>query len=127
MIESNKISTVLSVMNRETKEGKITWTELIRTNELSLNSNEELVGKVYTANYKDRILIIFKCLVQIQTDEFEFNWTPDYRLTMLDKNGKVDWEFPRHRAIVDLYESVRFKVANIESFLDTFEADPLDF
>jgi len=126
MIESGKISTVLSTMNRETKEGKITWTELIRINEIGLSSNEEVTGKVYRTTYKDRDFIIFKCLVKIQTDEFEFNWTPDYRLTMLDTSGKIDWEFPRHRAIADLYESVRFKVADIESFLDMFETDPLD-
>lgn len=121
MIESNKISTVLSTMNRETIEGAITWTEMLRVNDIGLNSNEELSGKVYQANYKDRNFILFKCLVKIQTDEFEYNWVPEFRLIMLDKKGKIDWEFPGHRAISDLYESVRFKVSDVEPFFDSFE------
>jgi hypothetical protein len=126
MIESNKISSVLSAMNRETKEGKISWTELTRVNDIGLNSNEELSGKIYRTIYKDRHFTLFKCLIKIQTDEFEYNWTPEYRLIILDNNGKIDWEFPRHRALFDLYESVRFKVADIESFLNTFDDNPIN-
>jgi hypothetical protein len=111
MIESNKISTVLSTMNRETIEGSIKWTELVRVNDIGLNSNEKLSGKVYQAEYKGRAVVVFKCLVKIQTEEFEYNWVPEFKLIMLDNKGKIDWEFPRHRAISDLYESVRFKVS----------------
>jgi hypothetical protein len=98
-------------MNRETIEGSIKWTELVRVNDIGLNSNEKLSGKVYQAEYKGRAVVVFKCLVKIQTEEFEYNWVPEFKLIMLDNKGKIDWEFPRRRAISDLYESVRFKVS----------------
>ena len=127
MIESSKISSVLSQMNRETKEGIIKWTELLRHKDIGLTSNEELSGKVYETTYKERHFLIFKCLVKLQTDEFEYNRVPEHKLIMLDKNRKIDWEFPSHRAIMDLYESVRFVVADIETFLNSFEDDKLEF
>ena len=51
---------------------------------------------------------------------------PDHKLVILDVDGNIDWEFPRHRGISDLYDSVRYKVANVQSFFDSFK-DEIDF
>lgn len=125
MIDDNKISIVISKMNRDTKENKLKWTEPVRVRSLKLNSSEELVGKIYQTEFNNRILWLFKINQQIQTDEFEFTWIPAYKLIVLDSNQDIDWEFPHHRGIMDLYETVSYKVADMDSFFNSIKDDDI--
>ncbi len=119
MNEENKISKKLSQINRYTKERGIFWETLIHYPNLGLSSNEELVGKIYQTEFEGRKLRLFKINRKVQTDEFEFNWIPAFKLEILDHNDSSDWEFPDHRGIWDLYDSVRYQVSNIDSFLSS--------
>lgn len=119
MLGDNKISFVISKMNRDTKENKLKWSEPAIYRDLKLNSSEELVGKIYQTEFNNRTIRLFKINKQIQTDEFEFTWVPDYKLIILDSNWNIDWEFPRYREIEDLYKTVSYKVADMDSFFNS--------
>lgn len=123
MISHNKLTSVLSKLNKETKKNEIKWDEPILYRNLQLNSSEELIGKIYATMFNDRHLWLFKINQQIQTDDFEFTWVPSYKLIVLDESQKIEWEFPYHRGIMDLYESVSYKVANMDSFFDSIKDD----
>jgi hypothetical protein len=127
MIDENKITKVLSQINRDTKEGKITWQQPDKRPKLGLSSNEELVGKIYETEFNNRGLRLYKINERIQTDEYEFNWVPSFKLEILDEYDNVDWEFPYHRGIIDLFESVRFKVSDVESFFNSINDDEPTF
>ena len=125
MIDDNKITIMLSKLNSETKENKLKWNEHFKGKFPNLSSAEELVGKIYETTFNNKILWLFKINQRYQTDEFEYTWMPSYKLIILDSNYDIDWEFPSHRGIMDLFETVSYKVADMDSFFASIKDEDI--
>ncbi len=123
MIEENKISAALSKINRDTREAKLVWKTIKLFSNSQLGLAEEIVGKIYSTEFNNRKILLFKVNKKVQTDEFEFNWIPSYKLVVVDQNYNIDWEFPQHRGIADLYETVSYKLADMDSFFNSIQDD----
>lgn len=109
-------------INRETKEGKLVW-ESSGIRPTSLSGNEILKGLEYSCKVLTKILRLYQYQYKIYTDEDTYYWENGYRLEFIDIWGNTQWPFPYNRAIDDLYDSVQFKLVNVEGFMDDFLAD----
>lgn len=123
MIEENKIVKVISLINKLTKEGAITWEIVHNPSRLSLNGDESLNGFVYDATFNNQKLRLFKYNHKFYTDYDEYATTSSTRLSFIDNQRNSLWDFPEDRAIDDLYQTVRFKTSRIEDFFNSLELD----
>ncbi|MBK9718214.1 MAG: hypothetical protein IPO85_12010 [Saprospiraceae bacterium] len=112
-------SKIITKLNRDTKEGTIKW-EVNRNKPSSLSGSEVLTDNVYTCKVLDKQFRLFKYQSKFYYDEGVYEWTDNFRLEFVDGWGNSEWAFPDNIAIYDLYETVRFKTSNIESFIDKF-------
>lgn len=115
-------------INRETKDDKLTWRK-VALRPTSLSTSEELRGPVYESKVLNRDVILYKYQAKHYTDEDEYFWLDGYNLDFVDKMNITEWTFPNDNSIHDLYETVRFKMANVSSFLDEYleEEEETDF
>lgn len=121
MVNEKQITQVLSEINRATIENEIEWYNEAFNPDVDLDSYQIFSGVTYSTTFKDRRFILFKIKQQIvpesyNDDPFEIFV---FRLIIKGKGGTVDWEFPEHRGIKDIYESANYKSAEIKDFFDT--------
>ena len=123
---------MLTKLNRDTKENLVKW-EIISSRPSSLSGNEVLTDNVYTCMVLDRKIRMYKFQSKIYYDEGAYEWSDGYRLEFIDNEGNSEWGITNDSAIYDLYETVRYKTSDIESFMDKYlkdekkEVDPFDF
>ncbi len=117
-MESKYIKTVLK-LNRLTKENELVW-NTARFEPNSISGTERIVGNSFITTANKKQLRLYKFESRHYTDEDEFYWVPDYRLEIIDDRGNGGWQFPEHRAIMDLYDSVIYKISGTEEFVDGF-------
>lgn len=118
MLEINKNRLVITKLIQETQKGNIAW-ESNANVEITLPHEGEVVDKVYFGSYKDKNFRIYRYRYREYTEEFDtLYWTSSIKLEILDEDDHPEWEFPSDNSLNDLYEAVRYKVADVASLID---------
>jgi hypothetical protein len=118
MSEINKNSLVITRLIQETQKGNIIW-ESIDDFDIVLPHEGEIVDKIYSGSFKNKKFRIYRYRYRTYTEEFDhLYWSSSIKLEILDDHDYPDWEFPSDNSLNDLYESVRYKVANIGGLID---------
>ena len=112
------------------QDGKIEWrsAELVR--------DDITVESVFIAEYKDRLLRIYKYVYKVEkpspfyispsifTHKEEYpSWETSVTLEFIDTNGLSLWKFPYTNALYDLLQAVQYQVAGVDEFLDEIIID----
>ncbi|WP_047547414.1 hypothetical protein [Psychroserpens sp. Hel_I_66] len=119
---TSKVSRTVLKLNDLTKADEIKW-KLWTIPIDSLSGMERLIGNPYVTVVSDKKFRIYKYEFRHYTDEDNWDWVPRCRLEFIDENGKGGWQFPDDERIVDLMETVLFKVSGASDFFDNFLAD----
>ena len=106
-------------LNKLTKEDGIIW-ESSRVQPDSIAGTERLVGNPYIAKISDKKFRLYKYEERYYHDEDVYDWVPSYRLEFIDESGKGEWVFPDNLGIVDLYDSIQYKISGVDDFFDDF-------
>lgn len=116
--EKYKVQKVIHKLIKATADGEISWS-ISHNSSVKLEEDGELIGKAYTTNYMGRIfrMYAFKYLMY-QPDFDKFYKTTSKNLELIDFQNEVLWIFPFDNSINDLYDMVRYKVANVDQLLD---------
>ncbi len=119
-MSTSKYLKIIVKLNRDTNEEKIYW-EINRSIPL-LSAHERLIDNVYTVKISDKNLRLFKYDYRYYLDEDTYDWVRTCRLEFIDIHGNSEWTFPNdlRNAIEDLYETVRFKTAKVDNFLNDY-------
>jgi hypothetical protein len=126
MIEESKIVKAISLMNKLTKQGELTWTIIKNPTKLSLSGDEKLNGFAYGTVFKDQHLRIFRLDSTYYSEYDTYEVSSHHRLSFIEPDGSPLWDFPHDRVIDDLYETVRYKTSNVESFFDKLNLEDYD-
>jgi hypothetical protein len=115
---SKKIEKALLAINNGTLKNVIKWTHLDIAKAPSLNGYESLNGQIYATEYINKKLCLYRYDTRVYIDEDA--WHPDtaYKLMFITDENKTDWEFPSHRLLKDLYESVTYQIASVDDFFE---------
>ncbi|MCU0447698.1 MAG: hypothetical protein MUE85_22585 [Microscillaceae bacterium] len=118
---SDKLVRVVTKLNRETQEGKLKWI-ISELPVKSLSGTESLIDKAYTTEVDGKRMRLYRFNDRFYTDYEEYVKQDYIRLEFIDKNDNSEWIFPSYvsSSIYDLYESVRYKVANVDGFIEKF-------
>ena len=113
----------------ETKKAIVKWKISSPRSIDSLEGEQNLIGKVYETEYKNKNLRLYKYSEPVQVDEFEYLTKTFYKLEFTDENDRNLWTFPYYiRELQDLYETVQFKSSDLDKFFDDIiPDDPYDF
>lgn len=104
-------------LNEMTQDGNLLWNTVPNAESLSLGKDKP-VKTIFQTVYKGKELRIYEETYKYWTDEDRFEWSSRIILAIVGENGENLWEFPAVVGIIDLYESVRFQVANVNQFIE---------
>lgn len=110
---------VILKLNRDTKEDKVIW-EVSHVSPSSLGGTEKLLDNTYVAKIGIKKIRLYKYEGKYFIDEGQYEWIEYYRLEFIDFYDKSEWEFPRDRAVEDLYDTVRYKTSKVEDFFKDY-------
>jgi len=128
MINSDdKISTLLVKLNRLTSLRKIEWTVQDAPRPLS-RGTDDYIPFFMTARYRGQLFGLFQQRFQsYDGDREKFYWNERLVLAILDSEGRALWEATQpYSAVLDLFETARRKVANVDEIIDDLLADDGD-
>jgi len=120
-MKSNDTTKFVNKLNRETKENKVLW-EIKNSSPSSLANDERILNNThYLAKIDNKQGVrLYKFQSKYYTDEDTYSWSDNLRLEFIDSFSNSTWEFPNDAATLSLYETVRYKTAGVESFLDSY-------
>jgi len=121
MSDGKNITQLIVKLNKMTQGGELGWSS--HNLKLTLDYQEEIVDKVYRTSYKDKYFRLFKYRSRHYTDEDVFHWITGWRMEITDENYNAEWRFPEERAISDLYDSVRYQIANVDDLINDLLSD----
>ena len=128
--KKDKFVEAVAKLIKFTQDGKIEW----RSAELV--PDDIKVESVFSAEYKDRLLRIYKFVYKVEepspfdisrsifTHKKEYPyWAASVTLEFIDRNGLSLWKFPYTNALYDLLQAVQYQVAGVDEFLDEIIID----
>ena len=86
---------------------------------------DDFIPFFISARYKNQEFALYQQRYQsYDGDRDRFYWSERIAFAILDHEGRVLWEMPRYSsALVDLFETARRKVANVEGIIDDLLSD----
>ncbi|KPA11391.1 hypothetical protein MHK_008414 [Candidatus Magnetomorum sp. HK-1] len=114
-----KIDKALIVLNKGTVDETIKWKTVTLNNAPGLEGYEELNGNVYCCKHKGKRLCIYKYDTRYYVDEDAWYPSSSTRLLFINDDYAAEWCFPENRMINDLYSSVSYQIAQVDSFFDS--------
>jgi hypothetical protein len=129
MISENKISKFIALLITDTKKDKAKWEISTRRTIDSLEGEQNVIGKIYETEFKEKYLRLYKYWEPIQVDEFDYLRKTFFKLEFIDENGRNLWTFPFYiRELQDLYETIQIKSSELDKFFNELIPDePLEF
>lgn len=106
---------LLQHIYQETKLGLLNWSEI--GIDRYIRSDGEVIGKYYCADLKGKKILLYRYKYKHYIDEDEYHWQEDIMLEITDKHFKQECEIESDNTMISLYNSVRYKEANLDSFL----------
>jgi hypothetical protein len=130
MMETKKsFSEILSRIISLTKQGDIIWSKDTRSRELLTSQGKVNIDIVYMTNYKGRLLRLYKekksvdelsraagALIRITGITHSIDY---FTIELIDSERNIEWNFPNVPETKELYEVVKYQVADITGFIDT--------
>lgn len=115
----DKTTTLLVKLNRLTSLGKINWTVEPPPRAI-VRGIDDRIPVFLRALYKGRSLGLFQQRYQTYDGERDrFFWSERVVLAILDSDDNVLWEVANNSsALNDLFDTVRRKVADVDSIID---------
>jgi len=125
MAKEDKIMRAISKINRLTQEGEIKWTKAEEAPKCLTTGTDDKILNFYLTSYENRNLGIYEERYQAWDGYSErFSWEQRIVLAIFDSDWKQrEWEFPQKPGLYDLYRSVEYQVADVDSFLGSLLSD----
>ena len=118
MYYSDKTTTLIVAINRDTIEKKLTWTAIDAPIELTAGS-EDRISIVYWTDYKERKVVIYTRKYKNYFDESEWAWAEGVVLAIVTPDFKTLWETDEQtQALRDLFSSVSKQASGFNDLLD---------
>ncbi len=131
MFDKEKAGKAIVKLIKETSDGNVIWDVVNLTKEDLQSIDGEVIGSVYTTGYKGRSFKLYEC--KNEEGVFKYSVPIDslsalsvtIRLEIMDPNTKRGlWTFPLDtNGLIDLYNTVKFKTADVDKVLDDILAD----
>jgi len=119
MDDLNKNSLVITKLIQETQRGTIIWESSTDKTGITLPFDGEVIDKIYISTLNDVRFRIFRFrFKEFDSDLVNFYFESSIRLEIIDNDGFSEWEFPSDNSLNDLYEAVRYKVADVNKLID---------
>lgn len=124
MIPEDKVTSLIVKLNKLTSLGQIQW-EIMDVPRSILRGTDDHIPMFMVTNYKGQQFALYQHRYQSYDGERDrFFWNETLVLAILDPEDRLLWETHGYSAaLLDLFETVRKKVANIEELLDDLLAD----
>jgi hypothetical protein len=113
--EHDRIVDAVGRLTNLTQSGELKW---------SLQSypygDTGVIGPIYRAEHKGRMLRLRKCEVEVEESR---SWRKRaqevrYVLDFVDENNNSIWAFPASDAVEHLYDAVGYQTAGVSEYLD---------
>lgn len=128
--KKDKFVEAVTKLIKLTQEGEIEWRSA------NLVRDDIKVESVFKAEYKDRLLRIYKYVYKVEKpspvlishrifahkEEYPY-WETSVTLELIERNGLSLWKFPYTNALYDLLQAVQYQVAGVDEFLDEIIID----
>ena len=125
MLDSDgKITSLLVKLNRLTSLDKICW-QVEDPPRPMIRGTDDVIPFFLYASYKGQRFGLYQQRYQSYDGERDrLYWNEKVVLAILDFDGRVLWETPRQSsALMDLFETARRKVVNIDGVIDDLLSD----
>lgn len=117
-MKNAEVNQVITTLNRLTIEGAINWNPMQLHKVPGLVGYQKVNGQVFSSEYKNKKLVLYKYDDRSYYDEDAWHPEIGYRLMVVNNENELAWEFPENRMTPDLYDSILYKVANIDNFFN---------
>lgn len=117
MGDLKKYVKTVAKLNELTQDRNLLWSTIPDAESLNLGKDKP-VKTVFQSDYKGKELRIYEETYKFWTDVDRFEWSNRIVLAIVGDDNENLWEFPSVIGITDLFESVRFQVANVDQFID---------
>lgn len=124
MSTDNEIIQVITKLNRLTQEGKIHWERMEPPAYLTTGTDVKILD-FYGTEYKGRNIGIYEERYQDYDDVFGHGiyWTDRLVLAFFSEKWGQEWEFPKSTGIYELLTSIKYEVADVDTFMDEILKD----
>ena len=119
-----EIIQVITKLNRLTQEKKLEWMRMDPPVSL-LAGTDEKIFDFYRTKYKNRNIGLYEERFQSYDDDFSHKtyWTQRLVLAFFSEDWEKEWEFPQSTGLSELLISVKYQVADVDSFIDEILKD----
>lgn len=125
MVElKDKLVEAVAKLIRLTQDGTIRWSSA-EPPEYLLGDSEDYVETVFTASHDNRNLRLYNRIYKadviplLQTISSPSSlWKSEVNLEIVDSSYNPIWTFPRVTPLIDLLDSVRYQVADVNDFIE---------
>ena len=123
----DKVSALLVKLNRLTSLGNIEWRVEDAPRPLS-RGTDDYIPFFMTAIHKGQLFGLYQQRFQSYDGEREkFYWNERLVLAILDSEGRALWEATQpYSVLLDLFDTARRKIANVDGIIDDLLADDDD-
>ena len=127
MSTDDRLTTLLVKLNRLTSIGKLTW-ETQAPPDSILRGTDDQVPLYVVAYFKGQEFGLYERRYRLYDGENDrFYWSQEVVLALLDIDGRAVWQTSStSSALIDLFETVRRKVSNVDAVIDRLLAEDDD-
>lgn len=119
MAIENKITRVISKLNRLTQEGTLKWGKMDPPRNIASGS-ENIIASFYGTNYEGRNIGIYEERYRAyDSSSDEPYWTNQVTLAFFSNAWEEEWQFPKVHGLYELLESIQYQSSNVEGFIDS--------
>jgi len=132
--EIDKIINAIVKLNNLTQDGKIKWRTIQPRPSLN-RDKDSIVDLVYTAKYNNKRLGLYENKFKVENAPYASlsgsldsifgsvkypHWQTRVVLEFIDEDGNNLWTFPEVQGLNDLLSTVKYQIAGVDEFLDSF-------
>lgn len=118
MKPTDKYTKLVAKFNRLTKEKKINWKKTKPPFALKAGVDDVWID-FYSAWYADTHIGIGETRFQNYSDDYDkFYWSQKIVWVLLDDNGELEYEFGHAEGLMNLLETIRRTLSDVDSKID---------
>lgn len=118
MAKTNRWVSFIAKLNQLTQDGQVRWD--VQQQPDLLGSDFQQYGPAYVAQVDEATVRIYRIKIRSTTHDDEGYWNDAVNLEIKTSESADFIKIPRTPGIEDLYESVVYKTANVDQFLERF-------
>jgi hypothetical protein len=118
MSTESQLTQLIVLLNRETASGNIQW-KAIQPPKSLIEGTDDVVHHFFETKYKEKLIGIYERRRRSCYNEFDFYWSTEIVLSILNKQGYIVWEYSENsQALLDLFETVKEQCSGINDLLN---------